>query len=151
MKRSREQQVCGCGCGQLGYWSHMTEVKVEQATDESGRQTQLVKRFHVLYACRAPFEEELALMRHLALILQCYASKSFWRRLPRIRQVTRCQHAIYARTHGFRWAHDHALRSALLFACPRFMQGFLARRFLIRAKRKEANAARTYPNTVSEA
>ncbi len=150
MKRSREKVVCQCGCDTPAYWSELTEIRVEQATDESARQTHLVKRFWVLRECKAPFEEELALMRNLTLILHVYAKKSFWKRLTRVRQVTRCQHAIYERTHGFKFAHDHAMRSALLFACPRFLQGFLARRFLLKTKRKQLRDATRTP-TLTEA
>jgi hypothetical protein len=87
--------------------------------------------------------------------------RDWWRRIGGAVKIMRIQHAIYIRPfqlrygpkEGFQRAHDRALQSAILCGCPRFMQGFLAKRYLVKAKNreKEANAARPPEPTVVEA
>lgn len=81
--------------------------------------------------------------------------RSWWRRVGAARKIMQIQHGIYVRPKqillgpraGFEWAHRHAMQSAILFGCPRFLQGFLAKRFLIRAKRRKAKEDGARPNT----
>jgi hypothetical protein len=73
---------------------------------------------------------------------------AWWRRIGGAIKVMRIQHAIYIRPYqlrygpkeGFQRAHDRALQSAILCGCPRFMQGFLAKRYMLKAKKKEKEA-----------
>lgn len=169
MKRERTRAKCQCGCERLAYQNELVEVTIERATDKTLRQSKRVQRFEVLRACKESFEEELAMMYSLQVILEHWTPPArgdywliyfwlnpfypwpavlwrYWLRVGAALKIMRLQHAIYERSEkikrgdkaGFQWVHDHAVRSAVLFGCPRFMQSFLARRFLIRAKRKEA-------------
>lgn len=138
------KMVCMCGCGGKAYHSQMVTVEVEQAIDHDIRKTGTTKRFWVLPKCRKPFEEELALTIILQKLVKAWAPKplKWWqvthwplclanwiRRIAMARRVMRLQYGIWARTKGFEYARMHATNSALLFGAPRFMQGWLARRF----------------------
>lgn len=155
-KRQRQKVACQCGCGEFGYYNQLEEVKIEQASDHARRQTKLTKRFFVLRKCKPLFEDELRLIKALQILNYIWVPKpktfhqkcnvaltlyNWCRRMGMARQVMRMVHAIDERTKGFDAAHDHAMRSSILFGAPRFLQGFLARRFLLRAKRKEAKDA----------
>lgn len=145
---SGKKLVCECNCGRSAYFNKMVEVVVERAIDHTLRQTQTAKRFLVLKQCKEPFEEELAMKFMLQQIAQAWQRKlplSPWRwvnpfhpmllfvnwirRINAARRVMRLQHAIFERTLGFSYARKRAVNSAVLFGAPRWMQGFLARRF----------------------
>lgn len=141
---SRHRIQCGCGCGQFAWSNQMADVEIEQATDSTRRRTR-TNRVRVIRACKKPYEEELGLVKCLQVIVMRWASvprKTFWQKLNFLRtlddywmrigaaiKVLRLNHAIYERPKGFEWARRHAMRSAILMGCPRFMQGFLAKRF----------------------
>jgi hypothetical protein len=151
--RRKQLLKCECGCGREAYYNQMTEVVVEEAIDESLRQAKTKKRFLVTRGCKKPFEEELGMMTCLQLIVNRWSPKpktlaqrlnvprtfvQWWQRVGGALKIMRLQHAIYERTKGFEYARIRATQSAILFGCPRFLQGVLARRFLAAAKRKEA-------------
>lgn len=161
-KRERAKRLCECGCNQWFHHSKLVAVSIEQATDISLRETKTAKRFFVGRPCEEAFTEELGLLVLLDQLLRAWAPHpktwverlnvfrtmwTYWRRIGAARRVLRMTHVIYERTKGFEYAHDRAMRSAILFGCPRFMQGCLARRFLIRAKRKQA-LAQTAPDPI---
>lgn len=163
---SRKLHPCECGCGKEAYWNQLTEVVVEEAIDETLRQTQTKKRFFVLRQCKVAFEEELACMTHLQIIVRFWGGVAlqrktalqrlnlirtfilWWKRIGAAVKVMKLQHAIYERTRGFEYARTRATQSAILFAAPRFSQGLLAKMFLRRAQKKAANAANSTTTTV---
>lgn len=143
--------TCECGCGKTAYYNQLVEVVVEQAVDKTLRQTEEKQRFLVLRACKKPFEEELGYMTLLLIIANKWApTRKTWAqklnvlrtfdlwvmRIGQARQVMRLQHATYERTKGFEYARKRAWRSAVMFGCPRFIQGFVARQFLRKMKRE---------------
>lgn len=143
----------------------MTLVEVVEAKDETLRETKVRKRWRVTPKCKKPFEGELQMLEMLKLYTIRWRprAKTRWqkvnvigtffswcKRLGAARQVMRLNHTIYERTRGFGWARRHAIKSAILFGCPRFMQGFLSRRFLLRARRKQAKEAADAPPTTVE-
>lgn len=85
--------------------------------------------------------------------------RSWWRRVGAAKKVMQLQHAIYERPNkirfgekeGFERTRQKAMQSAILFGAPRFLQGFLANRFLIRAKRKASKDATRAPTIVTKA
>jgi hypothetical protein len=167
----RMKVVCDCGCGGKAYHSQMVTIETEQAIDKDLRKTGTTKRFWVLPKCREPFERELALTVMVQTMSKAWAPPPvtrWWllnawfnplypwpkhlinwiRRLNAARQVMKMQHAIWERTRGFEYAKVHATNSAILFGAPRFMQGFLARRFTKRlraAKEKSAGGKDAVP------
>jgi hypothetical protein len=152
--------ACECGCGVEVFQNQLTMVKVERAVDETLRQTTR-RTFYVRRECKEAFEEELQCMALLALIVTKYPPpgrtrywlvnawlnpfwpwprllRAWWRRVGASLQVMRLQHAIFVRTRGFDYARIRARQSAILFGVPRFMQGFLSKRFtrkLIKAEK----------------
>lgn len=173
MSRERTKQLCQCGCG-VSEWPHkLVQVSIEQAVDISLRQTTTSRRFWVRKQCETAWTEELGMMVLLEQLIRAYPPparsrwwliyfwlnpfypwprvlRSWWCRVGAARKVLRLTHAIYERTKGFDYARDRAMRSAVLFGCPRFLQGFLAKRFLIRAKRRKAKEDGASPNTAAE-
>lgn len=148
----RMKQLCDCGCGREVYHNQLKEIKVEEAIDETLRQSQTKARFWVTPQCVAPYTEELKLMTCLQIIVQAHPPsmqtrywlinawlnpfypwprilRSWWRRVGGALRVMKLQHAIWERTKGFDYARTRAKQSAVLFGAPRFMQGFLARRY----------------------
>ena len=153
---SRVLQQCDCGCGGEAYHSQMVTIEVEQAIDKSLRTAGTTRRFWVLRQCKKPYEEELACSLLLQRLVTVWTPRqktllqklnfllTFYNWLTRIvvaRQVLRLQHAIFERNYGFEYARTRATNSAILFAAPRFMQGFLARRFTRRLAKATAAAA----------
>lgn len=151
MKREARVVQCGCGCGKQFHTSQLTTVEICQALDAEGKRTQLT-RVIVGRACKEPYEIEMGLLKMLQVVSRRWAPKpkTFWQRvnvfgtfhqwIQRIGaavEVMKTVHAINERNKGFEWAKRHAVQSAVLFGCPRFMQGFLSRRFLLRAKRRK--------------
>lgn len=142
--------TCECGCGGEGFFNQMVEVKKERAVDETLLKRVTERTFLVLSRCREPFEEELALMELLQQLVVAMAPRGrrwsllrYWfvpsapyvdlhdycLRFGRAVQVMRLQHGIYERTRGYEYARRRALRSGILFASPRFLQGFISKRF----------------------
>jgi hypothetical protein len=171
-KRERMKQVCDCGCKREVYHNQLVEVTVDRSIDETLRQAQTTKRFWVTRACKVPFEEELRLMMLLQILVEAYPPPAqtrwwlinawlnplypwprvlavWWKRVGAARKVVRFQHAIHERNRGFEYAHTRAMQSGVLFACPRFMQGFMARKFLAKAKRQQAQEDATRPPNFS--
>lgn len=163
MARERMKVVCDCGCGREVYHNQLVEVTVETPVDETLRQAKTKKRFWVTPACQQPYQEELAMMHALMVITMKCAPQPrtrwwlvnawlnpfypwprilyrWWLRVGASVRVMKLQHAIYERTKGFEYARERAMQSAILCACPRFMQGFLAKRYTIKAKRKQEAA-----------
>ena len=149
---NRQKVKCQCGCNREAYANQLTEVVVDVATDQTLRQAKTKQRFRVLRQCQKPFEEELGMMTCLQLIVNQWAPKpktlaqklnvlatldQWWLRIGAALKVMRLQHAIYERTRGFDYARQRALQSAILFGCPRFLQGFLSKRLLAAARRKD--------------
>lgn len=133
----------------------MTHVSITQALDAEGKRLEHT-RVHVARSCKDAYETELGLTKMLQVVARRWAPepKTFWQKANVFRtlhqwwlrigaavEVMKNSHAINERTKGFEWARRHAIQSAVLFGCPRFMQGFLARRFLVRTKRREAKDA----------
>ncbi len=131
----------------------MTEVVIEEAIDRSMRQTVTSKRFLVLPKCRDDFESELGMKLILQKLVVAWAPKqktvaqklnvpltfyNWCRRIVVARRVIQLQHNIHERIYGFEYAHVRAINSGVLFAAPRFMQGFLARRFTARLAKATA-------------
>lgn len=158
--RERAKQVCDCGCGREVYHNQLVVVAIDTAIDETLRVSKTTKRFWVTRFCKVPFEEELGMMVLLEQLLRAWtpAPRSrwwlvnawlnpfypwpqnlyrWWRRVHAARRVMRLQHAIWERNKGFEYARARAMQSAILFGTPRFLQGFLARRFMGRLKRIE--------------
>jgi hypothetical protein len=141
---SKKLVRCECGCGKELYFNQLVLLEVQEASDKTLRKTKTHRRFFVTPQCREPFTDELALMEILQALARAWAPKkktvfqelnivgtfiNWCRRMSAARQVLRIQHGIWERTKGFDYARKRALRSAFLFGCPRFMQGFLAKRF----------------------
>lgn len=168
---SRRRIKCQCGCGQTAYSNSMSEVKIEEPTDATMRQTRIIRRFKVLNECKAAFEEELGMQQLLRVIAirwrprpttrlqRVNLFRTAWRyarRLKDAHRVMRLSHAIHERGRiiamgkeaGFKWTRDHAIRTAALFGAPVFLQGFLNRRFLLRAKRRQAKIDAATPPTI---
>lgn len=150
---SRSRIACECGCGRTVYPNELTTVVIEEATDRTLRQVKVVKRFAVTRACKEPFEEELNALQCIKLLSLKWRPypKSVWQRLNFLStldlwwlrigaslKVMRLMHIAFERRKGFAYARRHALRSMILFAAPRFMQGFLAGQFLKSAQRRKA-------------
>jgi hypothetical protein len=168
MAKERMKVVCDCGCGREVYHNQLVQVIVETPVDETLRQAKTRQRFWVTRECEQPYKEELILMHKLMEITVHYAPRprtrywlinawlnpfypwprhlrNWWRRVGGAVRVMKLQHAIYERTRGFDYARERALQSAVLCGCPRFMQGFLAKRYMLKAKKKEAKANGTRP------
>jgi hypothetical protein len=153
----RMQIPCDCGCGKEVFNNQLVEVKIEQAIDRSLRKTVTSKRFWVTRECKEPFEQELAMKLLLQQLVEAWTPPArtryylinFWlnparpplvlrnwiRRMIAARKVMRLQHEIHERLHGFEYAKVRATNSSILFGAPRFMQGFLARRFTHRLQK----------------
>jgi hypothetical protein len=161
----RMKVACDCGCGRKAYHNQMVIVEAEQAVDREMRKAGMTKRFWVLRECREAFEEELALTVMLQKLVTVWAppARGRWalvnawlnpfypwprllynwiRRVNAARNVMRMQQAVWERTRGFDYAKVHATNSAILFGAPRFMQGFLAKRFSKRLAKAEQNRVR---------
>ena len=161
----RLKVVCDCGCQGTAYHNQMVQVEAEEAVDKDLRKTGTTRRFWVLRECREAFEHELALTIMVRKLAQVWAPppvKRWWllnawlnplypwpwifynwiRRINAARQILRMQHAIWERTRGFEYAKVHAINSAVLFGAPRFMQGFLARRFTARLRKATLRISR---------
>lgn len=136
-KRQPKQVECQCGCGQFDWHNKMVVVEAEEAVDHDIRKTGTVRKFWVLSQCREDFEHELALTIMLQKLIRVWYDKPFWKRIFVAHNVLKMQHKIWERTRGFEYARTHATNSAILFAAPRFIQGFLARRFGKRLARAE--------------
>lgn len=138
----RKQYLCECGCGQFAYFNQLDMVRINEAVDESLRTTKVRATFYVRHACKKAFLDELALQTLLKLLLDKHAQGQFakpwlyrlnvWNTFRRWRwrirdsvKVLRLTHAIYERNKGFDYARRRAIRSAVLFAAPRFMAGWL--------------------------
>lgn len=160
---SSKQVKCDCGCGRMAYHSQLTMVTREHPVDDSLRQTATSRRFWVTRQCKKPFEEELVMMEGLNNLVKLYpppARTRYWlinawlnpfypwprlfrswcRRVKQARKVMQLQHAIFERPKGFEYAHDRALKSALLFGCPGFMQNWLMKRFIAQAEKEKEDA-----------
>lgn len=148
--------LCDCGCGQEGWHNQMTKVEVEQAVDQSLRTTGTIKTFWVLFGCRKDFERELGMKFVLQGLVNAWAPKrktllqrlnfpltfcNWCTRIVVAKKVMQLQHEIHERNYGFEYAKTRATNSAVLFAAPRFLQGFLARRFVGRLKKATEKAA----------
>lgn len=132
----RKQVNCECGCKTPSYFNQLEEVTVEAATDETLRDTKVVKRFFVRHECAEPFRDELALMQLLHLLVTQATRDPWWRRIARARKVAQFQFAIHERTRGVEYASRKSKQSAILFAAPKWMQGVIARRFLAREQKR---------------
>lgn len=157
---SRRRLRCECGCKQMVYSNHLTEVTIEEHKDDTMRETVVVKRFRVTKECERPFTQELELQQFLKILAIRWRPKpktllqrinlvrTAWRYARRVKdahKVMRLTHGIHERSRmlamgkeaGFKWTKDHSIRTAVLFGAPVFMQGFLHRRFLLRAVRRQ--------------
>lgn len=134
-------------------------VGVEAAVDETLRQTKTKRRFWVTRPCKKPFEEELGMMVLLEQLVTAWTPPRrskwwlvrywlnpsapysdfyrWWRRVGGARRVMLLQHAIHERNRGFEYARARAIQSSILFASPRWLQSFLAHRFMLRLRRIE--------------
>ena len=154
---SKNLVQCECGCGGEGFFNQMTEIVVEEAIDRTMRQTVTSKRFLVLPKCKKPFEEELGMKLILQHLVVAWVPKTktlsqrlnlpltfynWCRRIAVARQVIRLQQAIHERNYGFEYAKVRAINSGVLFGAPRFMQGFLARRFTARLRKATLRISR---------
>jgi hypothetical protein len=168
-KREREQRRCDCGCGRVVYINQLVRVTVDEALDHTLRATKTKSRFWVTRQCKEPFQEELGLMVLLEQLVSAWTPRPrsrwwlvdfwmnpsrpwtdlyrWWRRIGASRRVLRIQHCIWERNKGFAYARARAMQSAILFASPRFLQGFLARRFTRRLKRIEEFGPEGLPAT----
>lgn len=158
----------------MAYMSKMTEVLIEEPTDASMRQTKIIRRFRVIKECARPFEEELGMQQFLKVITirwrprqktplqRLNLIRTAWRYARRVndaRRVMRLTHAIHERGRmiamgerdGFKWSKDHSIRTAVLFGAPVFLQGFLNRRFLLRARRRQAKIDAAHPPETAQA
>jgi hypothetical protein len=169
-KREREQRLCDCGCGQKVYLNQLVRVTVDEAIDHTLRVSKTKSRFWVTRKCKEPFEEELGMMILLEQLVSAWTPPPrsrwwlvsfwmnpsrpwvdlyrWWRRIGASRRVMQLQHVIWERNKGFAYARARAMQSAILFASPRFVQGFLARRFMGRLKRIEELGRVEAPTTV---
>lgn len=159
-RRERTVRACQCGCGREVYANRLTEVTIDQALDKTLRISRTRKRFWVTRECKEAFEEELGMLHLLEQLARAWAPvprsqwwlinfwlnplypwpRVFWsycRRIRAGRRVMQLQHAIYERNKGFQYARARAIQSLIMFASPRFLQNFLARRFIGRLKRIE--------------
>lgn len=155
-------QACDCGCGRKVYQSQLVQVSIETALDMTLRQTTTSRRFWVTRACKEAYEEELGMMVLLQQLAEAWTPRRrtrwwlvrFWlnpvtpyedfyrwiRRVGAAKRVMLLQHAIHERNRGFEYARARAIQSAIMFAVPqwpRWFQGFIARRFMLRLRRIE--------------
>lgn len=180
MSRAKEQ-ACDCLCGRTAFHSQLKEVAIEQAIDPSLRQTATAQRFWVHPLCEKDFLDELGGMVLINQLVRAWTPPTrtrywlirfwfipshpwsdlyrWWRRIGASVKVLRLQHAIYERPYkirygeieGFARVRRKAMQSAILFGCPRFMQGFLYNRLMLRAKRKALRDAARTPVIVTKA
>jgi hypothetical protein len=148
----------------------MVEVSIDRAIDHTLRVSKTEKRFWVARECKEPFEEELGMLYLLEQLSRAWVPEPrgrwwlinfwlnpirpwellwrYWRRVGAARRVMRLQHAIYERNKGFAYARARAIQSAVMFACPRFLQGFLARRLTGRLQKIEAEMGCRHLNPI---
>lgn len=116
---------CDCGCRREEHISKLREIVVDEAIDESLRQVRATKRFLVTADCERPFIEELQAMRLLNGIVRRYMAAPWYTRIGKMRRVLRLQHVIYVRNKGIEVAKRKAIRSAIMFAAPQKVAGWL--------------------------
>lgn len=159
-RRGRVKRKCDCGCNQYFYANQLVQVTVDQAIDHTLRVSKTTQRFFVGRNCKEPFEEELGLMILLEQLIRAWTPEPrsrwylinfwlnpfypwpkalyrWWRRVGAARRLMRVQHAIWERNRGFEYARARALQSATMFGAPRFIQGYLARRYKGRLQKIE--------------
>ena len=108
--RTKQLQVCGCGCGREAHWHRLHLLRGPDGSS-----------FFVLDECREAFAEELEHWSKLRQIRNALAGTYFWQRWRAAKAWFALQFLARARLRGPDAAARIARRDTLLFVMPGWM------------------------------